>query len=103
MAMRTVAQISTKKVWLGDRGVYPVIAIVGSGTAFATFWGISYMSTSVDVHWSRAARATPTHMRNDFAQGKRFRERVERKMVHNSVEELQHVAPPGLQTADRLF
>jgi len=94
MAARRLATASTKRVWLGDKGVYPIIGIITAGCTFATYRGLRHSLSDPASLWSQSARTTPTFMRDNFDEGRRYRERTEAAMVKNSVDNLRHNAPP---------
>lgn len=44
------------KVWLGDRAVYPLFAVIGAGCCIATYAGYRHAFLAPDVHFNRANR-----------------------------------------------
>lgn len=94
MAARTVAKISQRALWTGDKGCWPVATFAAGASVMACYAMYRQASSSVDVHWSRSGRSTATYMRDDFEAGQKFRDRVETHMVKDSVNNMQYNAPP---------
>mgnify|MGYP003877124755 CR=1 FL=1 len=103
MATRRLASMSTKRVWLGDKGVYPIIGIIAGGSAYCVYRGIRHSTTSPDVHWTQESRTTAAFMRDNFEEGRKYREAAESGMVKDSVNNLQHNCPPIMKPLYNLW
>ena len=81
---RTACSVNVKKIWLGDKGVYPIMGIVAAGCGWSTYAMYRHMSGSVDISVSKTTRATPVYMRDNFSQGAAWRKLVWSQIVEHS-------------------
>lgn len=51
------ASKSSSEIWLGDKGAWPVIAIISAAAAFASFWSLSTLFTNPDVRIRKSNRS----------------------------------------------
>lgn len=56
-----IRQKSTKDIWLGDSGAYPIMGAIGFCFCYFSFHGIRYLATSPDVKLAKS--------KSDFFRG----------------------------------
>ncbi|KAG5180777.1 hypothetical protein JKP88DRAFT_222758 [Tribonema minus] len=53
---RASKERSVQQVWLGDKGAWPVIGIIGFALGLCTYWGLATLATNPDVRISKEGR-----------------------------------------------
>ncbi|CAN0053972.1 unnamed protein product [Discosporangium mesarthrocarpum] len=53
---KSIKDKTFKDIWLGDRGAWPVIGVIGFACVFCTYWGMWTLTCNPEVRINREKR-----------------------------------------------